>query len=209
MLPVYITCRDRVADLRPLVAWLEQAGHDRITLLDNDSTWPPLLTYLEQTPHTVVRLRGNLGSQALWRAGLVPDEPFVLTDPDVVPTADCPDDAAAHLLELAERHGYAKAGLGLYLDDVPEDMPSLSWERSLVSPERECEPGVYASLIDTTFAVYGAHARFDLGALRCGAPYRARHLPWYRRELDEEHAYYVEHAHHGPEGTTSWPASRS
>src|SRR5437879_5702154 len=95
--PIFVNVRDRVTCLRQLVDWLERAGHERIVLVDNASSFPPLLDYLEDTPHQVVRLGANLGSRALWAANLVPDEWFVYTDPDVVPTDDCPSDLVAHL----------------------------------------------------------------------------------------------------------------
>lgn len=206
MIPIFITTRDRLTDLRLLVEWLERAGHERITLIDNASTWEPLQEYLLACPHEVHFLHENHGSQALWQAGLAPEERFVLTDPDILPTEDCPVDAVDRLAELLDCHQAQKAGLGLMLDDVPSDTPSLDWERSLVSPERELEPGVFRSLVDTTFALYERGAAFGLEALRTGAPYRARHLAWYRRleDLDEEHRYYLAHALRGPGGTTSW-----
>jgi hypothetical protein len=202
MIPVYITVRDRVSDLRLLVEWLERVGHDRITLLDNASTWAPLLDYLDQTPHEVIRLGENLGARALWLADLVPVEPFVLTDPDILPTDDCPLDLIKHLHELQRRHSAQKVGVGLYLDDLSPGR-ILDWERSLVAPDREIEPGVYDSLIDTTLAVYAGGTAFQYQGLRTSAPYQARHLPWYRTVLDEEHAYYLEHATPGPHGS-SW-----
>ena len=201
--PIFINVRDRVTDLRKLVEWLEQAGYTNLTLLDNASTWPPLLAYLEQSPHTVHRLGQNLGKLALWKADLLPDSEFVLTDPDLLPIEACPPDVVERLLLVMRRHGYVKAGLGLYLNDVRPDLASLGWERELVSPDREIAPGVFDSLVDTTFAVYGRGAPFLMESIRTGYPYQARHLPWYRTELDDEHRYYLEHALHGPEGT-SW-----
>ena len=62
--PVFINCRDRLAPLRTLVEWLEQAGSTEVYLLDNDSTYEPLLDYYSQTPHTVVRLGRNWGKDA-------------------------------------------------------------------------------------------------------------------------------------------------
>src|SRR5215469_14467601 len=120
---IFVNCRDRVRDLRNLVAWLERAGHERIILLDNASSYMPLLEYLNRTPHEVRWLGNNLGSKALWIAGLVPTEPFVYTDPDVIPTEECPLDAVEYLGEVLRRHPqHPKAALGLHLDDVPPDM---------------------------------------------------------------------------------------
>lgn len=190
-----------MSTLRLLVEWLERAGHERITLVDNASTFVPLVDYLAETPHTVVRLDGNLGSRALWRAGLVPDEPFVLTDPDVLPLDDCPLAAVEYLSELLGRYPHPKAALGLYLDDTP-DFKSKDWERELVLPERQLETGVFDSLADTTFAVYRAGAPFTLTALRTGWPYQARHVcpAWYGGDLSDEDRFYLEHANRTDDG---------
>jgi hypothetical protein len=206
--PVFILVRDRLRGLRKLVAWLERAGQENLFLLDNASTYPPLLEYLRTCPHNVVRLGENLGSRALWAAGMVPDDtPFVVTDPDILPIDECPLDAVAHLGRLLDRHSsYSKVGLGLYLDDVPASMPSLGWERQLVSVSREIPPGgVFDSLIDTTFALYRPGASFEYEAIRTGAPYLARHCSpaWYGGELSDEDRFYLEHATAGPLGS-SW-----
>jgi len=214
--PIYVNVRDRVTPLRALVAWLERAGHQRIVLLDNASTYEPCVEYLKATPHDVVCLGANLGSQALWRAGLQPNGWYVYTDPDVLPTPLCPLEAVAHLRDVLDRHsGYSKAGLGLYLDDVPETMPSLWWERRLLTPHPddswpgELEPGVYGSLIDTTFALYRPGMGFTYRAIRCGAPYQARHASWYVTEPGEEDRYYLDHALQGREASSwaTWPCA--
>ena len=141
---------------------------------------------------------------------MVPDEPFGYTDCDIVPTEACPLDAVAHLHRLMDEHQRPKVGLGLYLDDVPADMPCLGWERELVSVQRETQTvvsgcAVFDSLIDTTFALYEAGAAFQYEALRTGAPYLARHNSpaWYGGELDDEDRYYLERAETGPTGS-SW-----
>jgi hypothetical protein len=199
--PVFITCRDRLKDLRRLVEWLELAGHRRITFLDNASSYTPLLRYMAASKHEVRWLGGNLGSRALWAAEMVPDEPFVLTDPDIIPLDSCPLDAVAHLQRLLDDHpGYPKAGLGLYLEDTP-DFPSKDWERSLHS--REIAPGAFDSLIDTTFALYRPGSEFAYEAIRTGQPYVARHSSWYVTEPDAEDRYYLDRAATGVTGS-SW-----
>lgn len=202
--PAFICCRDRVTDLANLVAWLERAGFDRVTLLDNGSTWEPMLEYLDATPHEVVRLGDNLGSRAIWLAELVPGEPYVYTDPDVLPTEECPLDAVDRLAFLLDRYpAVPKVALGLKLDDVRDDLPCLSWERDLVSPQRQVEHGVFNTISDTTFALHRANAPFRYDALRTGAPYQVRHLPWYRTELTDEDRWYLERARGGA-GGSSW-----
>jgi hypothetical protein len=164
----------------------------------------------------VVQLGANLGSRALYRSGRIPSEPFVYTDPDVVPVEDCPLDAVAHLAELLDRFPHTpKVGLGLYLADVPESMDSLGWERRLLQPEPgdawlgEIAPGVFDSLIDTTFALYRPGVTgHDYRGIRTGWPYQARHMSWYSQgELSAEDAYYLQRAIPGPEGS-SWAQAR-
>ncbi|MHB1950168.1 MAG: glycosyltransferase family 2 protein [Acidiferrobacteraceae bacterium] len=210
--PILITCRDRVRDLRALVAWLEAAGHQDITLVDNASTWPPLLDYLAQSPHRVVRSSRNLGKTAIWQLGLAPtDGWFVHTDPDVVPHENCPSTLIRRLRGLLLRHdGWPAAGPGLYLEDVPASMTSLQWERGPVINGRELEPGARASLIDTTMALY--RPGFDPSrhglpcqAIRTEHPYVARHGSWYVTAPDDEDRYYLAHAEAGAHAS-SWAA---
>ena len=196
--PVYVIVRDRVTDLKLLVEWLERAGHDRIVLLDNDSEWPPALEYLEATPHQVVRLRENLGPQCLWHLG-APDEWFVYTDPDIVPLDDCPPDAVDHLRSLLDRYDYSKAGLGLFVDDLPK-IPELNWERSLHGADR-WQGDCYKAPVDTTFALYRPGVPWCIDAVRSGPPYEVRHMPWYRtRELSAEDRFYYSRA----SGASTW-----
>lgn len=209
--PVFLTCRDRVSGLREMVEWLEAAGCERIVFIDNASSYEPLLAYYDTSPHELIRLGDNLGSRALWRAGLAPNEAYVLSDPDL-DLAGVPLDAVDHLAELlAQFPEHRKAGLGLRLNDVPANMPSLPWEQRLLAPEMgdswlgEIAPGVYDSLIDTTFALHAVGTGFQYQAIRTGDPYLARHTSWYMTEPDAEHRYYLDHAKRGCEGTT-WEA---
>ena len=96
----------RLTALRKLVAWLERAGQTRLFLIDNDSAYPPLLDYLASSPHTVLKLATNAGHTAPWTEEIVSDlrEPFVVTDPDVVPDESCPLDVVDRLHAALERH---------------------------------------------------------------------------------------------------------
>ena len=87
--PIFIVVRDLLSPLQQLVNWLERAGHDRIVLVDNDSTYPPMVEYLSATPHTVVRCGWNMGHRSPWLSGAIfemaHDEPYIVSDPDIVP----------------------------------------------------------------------------------------------------------------------------
>jgi hypothetical protein len=157
----------------------------------------------------------NLGSRAIWHAGLVPSEPFVLTDCDVVPAPFCPLNLVERLGELLEQFWLPKVAVGLVIDDLPpeldkpnailEGMSIREWEQELVHPRRLLEPAVYDSIADTTFALWRGGSEFVFQAIRTGFPWQAHHRPWYRSVIDEEHAYYLAHAEVGPEGTTWTP----
>jgi hypothetical protein len=198
--PVILTCHNLLSDLTKLVGWLEAAGHERIILLDNASTYPPLLDYFAATPHEVVRLSENLGHEAPWLSALVDQlgatRPFVVSDPDVLPEASCPPDAAEYFQSLLLRHPqFDKAGFGLRIDDLPPQYPHRQEVRRWEEPywQKEVADGVFAAHIDTTFAVHRPGIPYKVTeSLRTGAPYTARHLPWYRdpRQPDAETAFF-------------------
>jgi hypothetical protein len=217
--PVFINARDRLTTLAELVTWLERAGVQEIYMLDNDSAYEPLLEYYEQTPHTVIRLGTNVGKFALWATPGVFERTggrrFVYTDPDVVPSPECPLDALDHFDELLSRYPRVnKVGFGLRIDDLPDHYRHketvVGWEQ--VMWEWPVERGVYYAPIDTTFALYregGGRAR---EALRTGFPYIARHESWYLDfdNLTPEEAFYqsraVESTKDSP-GTSHWGSS--
>ena len=203
-----------MTSLAALVIWLEAAGCERVLLLDNASSFEPLLDYYRESPHEVVRLPENLGARALWLAGLVPNTWFVYTDPDIVPIEACPLDLVDYLYELLFRFPDApKAGVGLYLDDVPESNAKLlAHERRLLEPNHPHWGGplpgatatfspVYDSWVDTTLALYRPGSEWFLRSLRTGWPYQARHLSaswYYPDDPSDEDRYYLGHAKPGP-----------
>jgi hypothetical protein len=203
--PVFIPVRDRLEPLLELIAWLERAGCSEIWLIDNDSSYPPLCSFLESTQHHVVRANYNLGHRSPWLTGAVQRHAhgryFVVSDPDVIPDEACPLDALDHLRGILERYpDLHKAGLGLRIDDLPDHYPLANevraWEARFWVDQ--LEPGVYRADIDTTFAMYRPRdeRHEDDRAARTGAPYVARHLPWYSDpdHLSEEEKYYRKHA---------------
>jgi hypothetical protein len=211
MYPVFINNRDRLSPLRQLVSWLEAIGHDEITLVDNDSSYPPLLEYYERSAHRVVMLGVNLGKEAVWASGVLdempPRGPYVVTDPDIVPVEECPDDALEMFADVLERYpNIDKVGFGLKIDDLPDHYRFKEQVQSYEGRywEREVEPGLYEAPIDTTFALHRAGTGYQRDrCLRTGPPYVARHTSWYSdsENLPEEELYYAARAR---SDTTHW-----
>lgn len=202
--PILINVRDRLEPLRRLVGWLEVAGHEQLILIDNASTYPPLRQYLEDSPHRVVALGTNLGHRAPWTSGVAAEvgarRHYVVTDPDILPDDGCPHDVVAHFHEILCRLEWVnRVGIGLRIDDLPDHYAHAAavrrWESQFWADE--VEPGVFRADVDTTFALYRPGPRpTDASSVRTGAPYVARHLPWYTNsdEPNEEEAWYRRHA---------------
>jgi len=204
--PIFIICRDRVTCTSKLVDWLEKVGQENIYLVDNDSTYEPLLEYYEKTPHNVVKMLGNTGHTGVWLHGVLDkyaaNNYFVVSDPDVLPIEDCPDDAIDYFRSLLDKYDdRQKVGFGLKLDDIPDhyrfkqavidhETQYLSWG----APENNLN---YAP-IDTTFALYRPGASQDISlSCRTQYPYLIRHLPWYidSDNPGEEEEFYIKNAH--------------
>jgi hypothetical protein len=59
-------CRDRLTPLVALVHWLEEAGRDRVLLIDSASSYPPLLDYFGSCSYPVYRCTDNVGNRSPW-----------------------------------------------------------------------------------------------------------------------------------------------
>ena len=212
-IPIIINSRDQLSSLKQQVDWLVAAGCTHFTILDNASTFPPLLDYLASAPVNVVRLPENLGPHSMWQPGLRAqlgiDGPFVFTDPDVVPIAECPHDVVAHLYDiLMSRPSCGTVGLGLKIDDLPDQYAwkprVLEWEAQFW--RKRVGPGLFYGKLDTTFALHASYSKPPQRAIRTGYPYLARHLPWYAdtRNPSPESVYYAKHAQ---AGVSHWNAN--
>ncbi len=201
--PIYIICRDRLEPLKTLVKWLEGMGMKNVILIDNDSIFPPLVDYLGKTSYQVIPTRKNVGHTSPWNSGIVkslsPEKFYIVTDPDVIPTAECPRDVIKRFYSLHKKYLlYEKVGFGLRIDDLPDHYPLkesvVTWESQFWN--NTLEENVFEAGIDTTFALYKPFTyRYTLHpSIRTGGKYIARHLPWYSgpdsaKTSDEEKFY--------------------
>lgn len=203
-LPVFINCRDRVTDLKKLVDWLNKVGVHKIALVDNASTYPELLDFYHETSCQVLPLGVNYGQRAPWESLaigiLAKDNYYVVSDPDIIPIDDCPNDALDFFYQTLRRHkNYMKVGFGLKIDDLPVHYllrkTVVGWEKQFW--QNELEPNIYIADIDTTFALYRPNTWYFLeNSLRTGYPYVATHTAWYQdsQKPSAEDKYYQLHA---------------
>jgi hypothetical protein len=213
----FIIVRDRVTYARQCLESLTAAGLD-VCLADYGSTFPEAVQWLADCGVPVLR-HGDGNPHSLWewepfRAECGTGQRYIVTDPDVIPSDDCPGDWVAYLNEVLDRFDRPKAGLGLRLDRIPEHYQRreqvLSWEARFW--DTPLDAGVFESLTDTTLALYrplGEHPEFSVNAVRTGPPYLADHLAWYEDfdDLSPELRHYY---HHTDPGVTYWaPAGRS
>jgi hypothetical protein len=208
----FIIFRDRVSYAAQCYSALALAGLD-VHVVDHNSTWPAAVSWLaalEDAGGPVLRRGENAYPWELWEwrpfQELISTDPgrYVVTDPDVWPSGDCPDDWLDHLSDIADRHpGAVKVGLGLRMDRLPQDSAAagtVTWEQAFW--RREAEPGVFHANVDTTLALYKPWAEYPVfafgPALRTGYPYVADHYGYYERPpLGPELDYYHAHADNG------------
>lgn len=208
----FIIFRDRVTYAKRCALVLARAGLD-VHVVDHGSSLPAALAWLDELENDwgapVMRRGGNAYPWQLWQWAPFRDlmqndsEPYVVTDPDVIPSGDCPADWLGRLATVLDRSGCVKVGLGLRLDRVPDDDAGrkvLAYEEQFWADA--WEPGIYRANVDTTLALHRPFTQypvFALGpALRLGFPYVADHLAWYERgPLTPELAWYHAHADAG------------
>jgi GT2 family glycosyltransferase len=197
---VFIICRDRYKPLAQLLEWLEHQGLQRVVLIDNNSALPPLMDFLHNTPYQVLEMQRNARHTVAWTAGIIkillPDDFYLLTDPDVIP-ARTEADVLPHLYDLHQQYpDHLKIGLGLKIDDLPDHYELkkevIAWEGQFW--KHQYAPGVFEAGVDTTFAIYKPYTYqyFIHPSLRTAEPYTARHLPWYSKSdlLTDEEVFY-------------------
>lgn len=203
MIPVYITCRDRVTPLKKLVSWLEKADEAKIVILDNDSAYPPMNEYLDSCKHDVYRQGHNhFGHLVAWKSKIMetyPSEYFMVTDEDYLPIDECPLDALTYLAEAHKKYGYSTVGLGVEIKNLPDHYKRkqevIGWEgRFWEKPIGD----FFEARIDTSPAIYerGGYNDPDRVALRANYPYVCTHDTWYTdsNNPSEEELFYVDRA---------------
>lgn len=205
-LPIYIISFNRLSYLKELIAKLESYRLFNIHIIDNCSSYPPLLEYYKTLPYQIHYMKQNLGHMVFFKdeefKHVRENEYYVLTDPDVIPVEQCPQDFICLFYQLLQKYPKVnKVGFSLKTDDLPANnqMASLvmRWEQQYYRRKLNFfGPSFYKSCLDTTFALYRPQKeqkdKSFYSAIRTGFPYQARHLPWYKdlSNLTEEDRFY-------------------
>lgn len=209
-IPIFVISYNRLSYLEGLIGRLENMGYTNIKIIDNASTYPPLLEYYNKTQYEVFRLKKNYGHMVFWKVKgfkKYRNDLYVVTDPDVLPVMECPDNFMEEFyLTIKKYPRIKKAGFSLKIDDIPEEAPLykdvLKWEKAYNFFKIPFK-NAYSADIDTTFALYIPDyldvSRHFITAVRLGAPFQCRHLPWYKvaSDVTEEDVFYSEHRTNG------------
>ncbi len=192
---IFIISFNRLSYLERLVNFLIEKHYTNIHIIDNNSSYQPLLEYLSTVPCTVHRLSNNLGHKAVWECGLFDDiitnQFYVVSDCDILPSDDLPENFIAYFLELLTRNKkITKVGFALKIDDLPDHFNQkkkvIEWESKYWA--NEIEKDIYYAPIDTTFALYRPgiypNRKKWWESLRVSGPFLAKHLPWYEDSLN-------------------------
>lgn len=214
-IPIIITSFNQLDFLKQLIDYLVSKNFSNIVIIDNNSTYIPLLEYFKEIENRVIihRLKKNYGHLVFWKRydlfvkyGL---GYYVVTDPDVVPLEDCPEDFLIKFQSILNKNpNRMKVGFGLKIDDIPFNNPNrekvIKWESKFWN--KKLEEGVFDADVDTTFALYKPYYHRKnknfKKALRTDYPYVARHGGWYLDfdNLTEEQLYYIQTAN----DSSSW-----
>ena len=205
-IPIYIISYNRLDYLTQTIDWLEKRGYTNINIVDNNSTYEPLLKYLEGIKYKKYMMKKNWGHTVFFKAPSFFFKRnfhfFILTDPDLSPLTECPNDFVEQFCKIMKCHPeYTKVGFSLKLDDIPDDYylkeEVLTWESKFYEKKisSDCQYDCYDANIDTTFAlneprIFTAYMNIYKG-IRTGVPYQVRHLPWYVNHNSEQELYYL------------------
>lgn len=214
--PIIIISFNQLFYLKKQIDFLKNSGFKNIIIIDNASTYKPLLDYFKEIKKdvTIFRLKKNYGHKVFWVKKefllLYGQTYYVVTDPDIVPDRNCPEDFMEYFKNLLQKNpNITKVGFSLKIDDIPCSNPHrnkiLNWEKKFW--ENTDEVGNYWADIDTTFALYRPTSflldrKTFFKAIRSKPPYLAMHGGWYMdiEALTEEQKNYMETANQ----SSSW-----
>ncbi|WP_199089674.1 glycosyltransferase [Bosea sp. ASV33] len=217
----FVISFNQLTYLKNIVEFFIKNKIKNVIIIDNASSYPPLLAYLDTIPFKVHRMTENYGHMVLFENETFKEEIdknyFFLTDPDVLPVPECPNDFSFVFMDILLRNNLKnKVGFSLKIDDLPNHYELrdnvVAWESRFFNDKRTYKDiQIYDSPIDTTFALYRPRREWRttdfFAAFRVGAPYMARHLPWYRNlsKMTDEELFYKR----TDKGSSNWNGTMS
>lgn len=206
-IPILINNFNRLDLLKQQIAWLLTVQEKiSIIIVDNRSTYPPLLEYYNQLDYPnvqVVYLHFNSwrkGVEYLGQKKLKQFSRYIVTDPDLLPYENTPDDFISHLSAMLDKYpAYNHVGASLEINDLPDYNPLkatiFKHESQFWTPKTQLlNEEVYIAPVDTTFAMYRNTSKVIPiePALRTARPYTLKHVDWYRNPAiaSAEYDYY-------------------
>ncbi|WP_158838004.1 glycosyltransferase [Polaribacter sp. L3A8] len=214
-IPIIIINYNQLFYLKKLIKFLLKHEYDNIIIIDNKSNYTPLLQYYNAISNNVnvIKMDYNWGHRVFWEVKELYKEYgkgyYVITDADIVPSNECPDDFLKTFLDVLQNDKkLAKVGFSLKIDDLSDENPNkekvILWESKFWKKQYK-DIGFDAD-IDTTFALYRPFNEFKFRnfykAVRLKKPYISSHGGWYLdpKNLTEEQAYYMKTANN----SSSW-----
>lgn len=225
-IPVYIINRNRLErGFKQLIGWLLSIGMRNVIVVDNCSTYPPLVEYYADMSKniTILKQESNIGPRGFWQIKKYHekiDTPYIVTDCDLVPAFDCPDDciekmlAALNKAEPADKDGGRKVGVSLRIDNIPDHFCKkqmvVTWEKQFWDETNMvADVDAFYASVDTTFAMYHPKQDFTYTGMRLNKPYSFEHVPWYVDESvpNPEDDFYKAHYETLHEGGQLWKSN--
>lgn len=213
-IPIIIVNYNQLETLKLLIDYLLDNNYKNLHIIDNNSNYPPLLSYYKIISNdvNVIFHDNNDGHMVFWEKNVFfkkfSNGYYVVTDPDVLPIADCPNDFLKVFLDLLIKSKTRyKVGFSLKIDDIPDYNPVkkkvLNWESRFW--KTKTSEGHFLANIDTTFALYRPKLKtkkFFYMGLRTKSPYTAKHFGWYidPDNLTSEQEFYNRSAN----SSSSW-----
>lgn len=200
--PIFVISFNRFSSLKKCVERYKKDGYKNINIIDNCSDDSDLLEYLAKVDCKVYHMNKNWGHMVFWECGLfdeiINSSYYIVTDPDVLPVADCPSDYVEHFYNVIQKYDVNKVGFALDLTDLPVEnrnrMDIVRFESFYYDNVISLNPLLYDAMIDTTFALYKPGIMNDFyRGIRTGKPYIAKHLGWYfdSEDLSDEQKSYL------------------
>lgn len=222
-IPIIIINYNQLATLKTLLRFLKDRAFTNIVIIDNCSSYGPLLKFYDEIKEevTIEKMSTNEGHNVFFRNRRLQRKYgrgyYVITDPDVIPGPDTPQDFMKILMHHLNKNisTVTKVGMALDIESIPDTYPLkntvIRWEKKFW--KNKIATDVYMADIDTTFALYkpmypilASEINF-YAAIRVAGSLTAKHMGWYinPEKLTEEQAYYMQSAGN----SSSWKMTRS